>query len=277
MQDGKALQAGTSHFLGQNFSRAAGIRFLDRNTQLTYAWTTSWGVSTRLIGAIIMTHADDDGLVLPPRVAPAHAAILPVLNGRDDARVLAACRELAERARAVSWHGRPLALDVDARDLRGGDKFWQWVKKGVPLRIEIGPRDLDAGHAVLYRRDRPHKEKTTLPMADLPRRLPGILDEIQSGLLARATSFRDAHSRWVASESEIHDLFRGDDAPGFAYCWWDATPDDEKRLRESLQVTVRCLPLRPPTGIAGQPAAAAGPCAITGRQTPTVAVIAKAY
>jgi prolyl-tRNA synthetase len=277
MQDGKALQAGTSHFLGQNFSKAAGIRFLDRSAQLTHAWTTSWGVSTRLIGALVMTHADDDGMVLPPRVAPAHAAILPVLNGRDDARVLSACRDLVERARAVVYGGRALTMELDARDLRGGEKFWQWVKKGVPVRIEIGPRDLDAGQAVVYRRDRPHKEKTALSLSDLPARLPGILDEIQSGLLARATAFRDEHSRWVRSEGEIQEMFRGEAAPGFAYCWWDAGPEEERRLREVLQVTVRCLPLTVPTGVAGRPAGASGPCVLTGRSTSAVAVIAKAY
>ncbi|MBM4107521.1 MAG: proline--tRNA ligase [Phycisphaerae bacterium] len=277
MQDGKALQAGTSHFLGQNFSKAADIKFLDRNTQLTHAWTTSWGVSTRLIGALIMAHSDDDGLVLPPRVAPAHAAVLPVLNGKDDARVLAGCRELVDRMRALNYHGRALTLELDARDLRGGDKFWQWVKKGVPVRIEIGPRDLDAGHVVLYRRDKPHKEKAIVPLAELAARLPAILDEMQAGLLARATERRDASSRWVSSEGEIDKLFRGEGAPGFGYCFWAGSPEDEKRLRESLQVTVRCLPLTAPSGIAGQPAGASGPCAVSGKQTGTVAVIGKAY
>ena len=146
VQDRKAIQAGTSHFLGQNFSRASGIQFQTREGKQEFGWTTSWGVSTRLVGTVIMMHADDDGLVLPPRIAPTHIVILPV-TPKPETRdaVLAAANELAAQLRAITWHGAPLEVHVDQRDLGGGVKNWEWIKKGVPLRVELGPRDLESG------------------------------------------------------------------------------------------------------------------------------------
>src|SRR5687768_17259892 len=144
MQDRKALQAGTSHFLGQNFARASGIKFQDKDEKEQHAWTTSWGMSTRLIGALIMAHGDDDGLVVPPRVAPTHVVVLPIY--RDDAgrqRVLAYCDELARALRAERYEDRPVEVEIDDRDLRGGEKSWSWIKRGVPLRVEVGPRDVE--------------------------------------------------------------------------------------------------------------------------------------
>src|SRR5262249_22233199 len=139
MQDRKALQAGTSHFLGQNFSKASGIQFTDQNNALTHAWTTSWGVSTRLIGGMIMTHADDDGMVCPPKLAPAHAVILPVAQKPEDRqRVMDYCKALQKDLRAQSYGGAPVRVELDGRDLGGGVKLWQWIKKGVPIRLEIG-------------------------------------------------------------------------------------------------------------------------------------------
>ena len=160
MQDRKALQAGTSHFLGQNFSKACGIKFQSEQGREEFGWTTSWGVSTRLIGGMIMTHADDDGLVVPPKVAPTHVVILPV-TPKEETReqVLQSCRELAEQVRSQNFAGSAIRVEIDDRDLRGGEKYWGWVKKGIPLTLEIGPRDLENGTVFVGRRDQGSKRE----------------------------------------------------------------------------------------------------------------------
>ena len=194
MQDGKALQAGTSHFLGQNFAKAQNIKFASVSGAEEFCWTTSWGVSTRLIGALIMTHSDDDGLVVPPRIAPHHAVILPISRTDEErAAVLEACRGLEASLVAASFAGEAIRVKTDARDIRGGDKVWQYVKQGVPVRIEIGPRDLAAGVGSVCRRDRGPKEREAIPLAELPARLPAILAEMQQGCLSgRLPSARPA-------------------------------------------------------------------------------------
>ncbi|MEJ5298832.1 MAG: proline--tRNA ligase, partial [Armatimonadota bacterium] len=195
MQDGKALQAGTSHYLGQNFSRAAGIEFLDSDGQRKFAYTTSWGVSTRLIGGVVMTHADDDGLRLPPRIAPKHAVVLPVIPKPDqEAAVLAYADEVAARLSAVCYDGQSVRVSVDRRDLRGGEKNWQWVKKGAPLRLEVGPRDVEGRTVALYRRDRPPREKEFVPLEKLVADMPGLLQEIQDNLFRQALEMRQSRT-----------------------------------------------------------------------------------
>src|SRR5262245_30893929 len=193
MQDRKALQAGTSHFLGQNFAKASNIQFLDQNNKQVHAWTTSWGVSTRLIGGMIMAHGDDNGLVVPPKLAPAHAVILPVIPKPDDrTRVLDYCTRLQRELRAVEFAGRPVRVELDARDLRGGDKAWQWVKKGVPIRIEIGPRDIEKDSVFFGRRDKSPKDKASMQRAEFVGKVAGILQDIQDTLYANAKKFREA-------------------------------------------------------------------------------------
>ena len=184
VQDRKAIQAGTSHFLGQNFSRSSGIQFQTRDGKEEFGWTTSWGVSTRLVGTLIMMHADDDGLVLPPRIAPTHIVILPI-TPKPETRdaVLTAANELAAHLRAVAWQGAPLEVHVDQRDLGGGVKNWEWIKKGVPLRVELGPRDLESGNVAVTRRDggpvagdadlRKTSAKFFLPSFEFIRQAPG--------------------------------------------------------------------------------------------------------
>src|SRR5436190_13153753 len=195
VQDRKAIQAGTSHFLGQNFAKASGIQFLSRENKQEFAWTTSWGVSTRLIGTIIMAHGDDDGVILPPRVAPAHVVIMPVTPKPESrAAVLEAVNQLAAQLRAQTYAGEPIRVEVDARDIGGGQKSWEWIKKGAPIRVEIGPRDLEKGSVAVARRDRGPKEKEFPTSADFVSRAAGILDEIQSALLERATALRDANT-----------------------------------------------------------------------------------
>ncbi|MCU0858548.1 MAG: proline--tRNA ligase, partial [Pontiellaceae bacterium] len=160
MQDCKSLQAGTSHFLGQNFAKASGIQFQSREGCLETAWTTSWGVSTRLIGGMIMTHADDDGMIMPPRLAPSHVVILPIIRtDADKEKIMQYCNETAAMLRAQTYAGHPVDVVVDSRDINAGEKGWQWVKKGIPLRVEIGPRDMESGGVFVARRDKGAKEK----------------------------------------------------------------------------------------------------------------------
>lgn len=272
MQDGKALQAGTSHFLGQNFARASGIKFLDQDGAEKYAWTTSWGVSTRLIGGLIMTHGDDNGLMLPPRLAPAQVVILPVIH-KDDTRaqVLEYCGNLAAELGRVRYGDRPLAVEIDARDMRGGEKTWSWIKRGVPLRLEIGPRDIAAGAVSLTRRDRDARERRAVPRAEIAAAAPVILDEIQAGMLQRARDFRAAHTRQVNSRDEFYDCFKGsqEQVSGFVLAHWAGDGAVEQKLREELAVTVRCIPLDGPE----EP----GVCPFTGAASPRRVVFARAY
>ncbi|MFM8641598.1 MAG: His/Gly/Thr/Pro-type tRNA ligase C-terminal domain-containing protein, partial [Phycisphaerales bacterium] len=268
MQDHKALQAGTSHFLGQNFAKASEIQFLDADGQQKFAWTTSWGVSTRLVGAMVMTHSDDDGLVLPPRLAPTHVVILPVTHKPEAAKqVLDHCQKLAADLRAQQFAGRPVEVEVDARDMRGGDKMWQWVKKGVPLRVEVGPRDMEQGSVFVGRRDKPTKEKQSMPRDAFVQGIGALLQEMQDGMLARARAFRDEHTKRIDSKAEFEAFFTpkraGDDnAPseihgGFTLSHFCGDPAVEADVKNRLGVTIRCIPL--------EGAAEPGTCVITGR------------
>src|SRR3954465_14626007 len=180
VQDRKAIQAGTSHFLGQNFSRASGIQFQTRDGKQEFGWTTSWGMTTRMIGTMIMAHSDDDGLVLPPRIAPAHVVILPV-TPKEETRgaVLEACARVAAKLRATRFADQPIEVEVDQRDIGGGVKNWDWIKKGVPLRVEIGPRDLESGKVAVSRRDQPVKAKEFLPEDEFVARAAEMLDSMQ--------------------------------------------------------------------------------------------------
>ncbi len=280
VQDRKAIQAGTSHFLGQNFAKASDIKFLSRTNTQEYAWTTSWGVSTRLIGTLIMAHGDDDGVILPPRIAPAHAVILPVVPKEDTrAAVLEAAHKLATQLRAQSFHGEPLRVEVDARDLNGGAKNWEWIKKGVPLRIEIGPRDLDKGSVAVARRDKPHKDRIFPPVAEFVEGAPALLEQIQSGLLERATRLRDAHTVPIDSLEDFRAFFtpKNPDKPeihgGFALAHWNGSAEVEQRIKEELKVTIRCIP--DPGQIAG--AEEPGRCILTGEPSPRRVLFAKSY
>jgi len=249
VQDRKAIQAGTSHFLGQNFAKASGIQFLSRQNTQEFAWTTSWGVSTRLIGTAIMAHADDDGMIVPPRLAPTHVVILPI-TPKPDTRdaVLAAAGSLAEELRGQSYAGEPLSVEVDTRDLPGGTKNWEWIKKGAPIRIEIGPRDLEKGTVALSRRDRGHKEKQFLATADVIGQVPSILQEIQEALYQRALAYRDANTRDIDTRQEFDAFFTPQNAErpeihgGFARAHWCGSADCEAKIKEELKVTIRCIP-----------------------------------
>lgn len=275
MQDRKALQAGTSHFLGQNFAKASGIKFLSKEGTEETAWTTSWGVSTRLIGGIIMSHSDDDGLVVPPRLAPAHAVILPIYRSDDErAQVMEFCESLRRELRALTYCGQPLEVLLDDRDIRGGEKTWQHIKKGVPLRLEVGPRDVAAGSVFMGRRDLDAKEKKSVPRAELVQTVVAILEDMQSNMFNRAKAHREANTHKIDSLKDFVDYFtpKSEAKPeihgGFALAHWSAGQDVVDKLKE-LKVTARCIPLD------GEKEP--GKCIISGRPSTGRVVFAKSY
>ncbi len=271
MQDRKALQAGTSHFLGQNFSRASNIQFLDKEGSRQHAWTTSWGVSTRLIGGLIMAHADDDGLVLPPHLAPAHVVILPVIRKAETAQqVIASCEALAAALKAQNYAGAPIRVSIDTRDARGGEKVWTWIKKkGVPIRVEIGPREIEADSVFVARRDGPATKQISMKRGEFVATIGGVLDEIQNNLLLRGRAYFNENTRLIDSFQELISFFtparRGVDTEsdeihgGFALTRVAVDAETEAQLK-SLGVTVRCIPLDRDDG--------PGPCVLTGRRPP---------
>jgi len=234
MGDGRALQAGTSHNLGQNFAKAFGIQFQGRDKTLQHAWTTSWGVSTRLIGGVIMTHGDDRGLILPPRIAPYQVVIVPIPRGNWEETVLPKAREIRDALQA-----KGIRVMLDARDAyTPGWKFAEWEMRGVPLRIEIGPKDIEKSAVMVARRDT--REKQSLPMAGLADTLAARLDEIQQALLARALAFREEHTTRVSSYDEFKQVMEG--RPGFVIAGWCGSEECEGQIKAETQATLRNIP-----------------------------------
>ena len=279
VQDRKAIQAGTSHFLGQNFSRSSGIQFQTRDGKQEFTWTTSWGVSTRLVGTLVMMHADDDGLVLPPRIAPTHVVILPVTSKEETrAQVWEAADKLARELRNVLYHGVPIDVEVDRRDLGGGVKNWEWIKKGVPVRIELGPRDLKSGNVAISRRDKGVKDREFLRTQELVGRAGELLDSVQQNLFNRAKQFRDQHTRAIDSKAEFYDFFtsKNPEKPeihgGFARAHWNGSRDVEEQVKDDLKVTIRCIPFDDPAH-----PAESGRCVISGGSSTRRVLWAKSY
>lgn len=271
MQDGKALQAGTSHFLGQNFSTAYDISFSDQDGEVRNVWTTSWGVSTRLIGGLIMSHSDDDGLVIPPRIAPQHIVILPIYKGDEDRKtVLEYCESLKQAISEKYFHGQAVRVQIDDRDLRGGEKNWQWVKKGVPLRLEIGMRDIANDVVTTYRRDNPPKERISLQRDELIATVVDVLDDIQNNIFTRAKQRSEAKHIQVDNLDDFNKFFKSKDAEklGFVTCYAADTAEVEEMLKP-LNVTARCIPL--------QQNDTPGKCIFTGVEVNKQIVFAKAY
>src|SRR5205823_11000560 len=237
--DRKAIQVGTSHFLGQNFARASGIQFQTREGKQEFGWTTSWGMTTRMVGTVVMAHGDDDGVVLPPRIAPTHIVILPITTRQDtSAKVLETCDRLAAELRAKKYlDDVAIEVEVDRRNLGGGVKNWEWIKKGVPLRVEIGPRDLEKNSVEVSRRDQEVKAKESMPLEEFAARAPEILASIQDSLYARAKKFRDANTRVINSKKEFYDFFTpGDSAKpeihgGFALAHWNGSREIEEQIK----------------------------------------------
>ena len=258
-----ALQAGTSHNLGQNFAKAFDIQYLDRNNELQYCWTTSWGVSTRMIGAIIMTHGDDQGLKLPPVLAPTQVIIVPIWRKEGQK---AAVLEATERIQAALRER--FRVKVDAREeYTPGWKFHEWELRGVPLRIEIGPRDVEKESVVLARRDMPGKAgKSFAPMAGLTETVGQMLDTIQADMLAAAAAFRDANIHWAGRYDELQEIVRG----GWARAYWCGDPACEAKIKEDTKATNRCIPL-------DQEGAGAGRCIVCGQPAEKWSYWARAY
>jgi prolyl-tRNA synthetase len=276
MEDRKALQAGTSHFLGQNFAKASEIQFLNQAGQQEFAWTTSWGVSTRLIGGIIMTHADDNGLILPPKLAPSHAVILPVIHNEDTrARVLDYCESLRKELISQTYHGRPVTVIIDKSEGRGGEKYWAWVKKGIPVTIEVGPRDMAANAVFTGRRDKLDEKRSGMPRAEFVANFTRVLDDIQSNLFSKALQLREDNTVRIDTKEEFYAYFtpKNSDKPeihgGFAYAHYCGDPTVTAKIRDDLAVTVRCIPLDNDC----EP----GVCPFSGKPSPRRVIWAKAY
>jgi prolyl-tRNA synthetase len=284
MQDRKALQAGTSHFLGQNFAKASDIRFLDAAGKEQHAWTTSWGVSTRLVGGMVMTHADDDGLRCPPKLAPVHIAILPVLNkAPDPAKVIEYCMRIAKELRDQRFGDERVRVEVDTRDIAGGDKTWQWIKRGVPIRLEIGTRDMDQDAVFVAERHKGPKEKAGVSRSEFVATVAARLEGIQAALFNQAAELRKAHTKNIDSKEEFYEFFRapepvGPNAPtpihgGFALTHYSGEDAVEEKIKADLGVTVRCVPL--PESAYGDPSP--GVCPFTGKPSAQRVVWAKSY
>ncbi|HEY4287891.1 MAG TPA: proline--tRNA ligase [Puia sp.] len=262
MQDGKALQAGTSHFLGQNFAKAFEVKFSDKNNQLEYVWATSWGVSTRLIGGLVMAHSDDDGLILPPRIAPIQVVIVPIYKGDDRKDELdAKGKELAGRFKAAG-----ISVKFDHNDnTRPGFKFAEYELKGVPVRIAMGLRDLDSNSVEVARRDT--KEKKTTSLDGLTEYVKTLLEDIQQSMYNKAKAYRDSHITTADTLEEFERLL--DEKGGFILAHWDGTAATEEAIKDRTKATIRCIPLDNP--------AEEGKCILTGQPSSQRVLFARAY
>ncbi len=248
MQDRKALQAGTSHFLGQNFARASNIRFQSRDEEEIHAWTTSWGVSTRLVGGLIMTHGDDNGLVLPPQITPSHVVLMPIIRKSGErSEVMAYTEALAAALREQYFGDRKIQVEVDDRDT-GGSRGWDWIKKGVPLRVEIGPRDIAKQSVFVGRRDQDVGRKISIPRDRFVKEISDILEDIQKNLYDRAQRFAASHTTHIDDIGEFEAFFtpKNPDRPeihgGFALSHWCGATACEAKIKTDLKVTIRCIP-----------------------------------
>jgi prolyl-tRNA synthetase len=275
MQDRKALQAGTSHFLGQNFARASDIKFQSAEEKEEYAWTTSWGVSTRLIGGLIMTHSDDDGIILPPKIASSHVVLLPIIRKLEDRpKVMEFTESLAKELKEKFYGFRRVEVEIDDRDI-GGARGWDWIKKGIPLRIEIGPRDIAENSVFVGRRDQEHHHKTSLERNHFVAEITTILDEIQKNLFERAVSFKREHTIKIDKTGRFKEFFTPENPEkpeihgGFVLSHWCGSDECESRIKEDLSVTIRCIPFDMENE--------KGECVYCGQPSTNRVVFAKAY
>lgn len=269
MQDGKALQMGTSHFLGQNFSKASDISYMSREGNLEHVWTTSWGVTTRLIGAIIMTHSDDNGMVLPPRVAPSHIVIIPFVNKEETKeKVYSYCQELKKELEELNYFRKEVEVIFDDRDQRAGEKAWHWIKKGIPIRIEVGPKEIDEGMVSLFKRTDGPKDRIKLSKEEAVKTIPDVLESIQTTIFERAKEYRSKRMVKIDTKEEFYDYFSKKDC-GFALAHYNPEQSVEEKIQQDLNVTVRCIPIDLPKE--------EGVCPFTGAPSKQRVVFAKSY
>ena len=262
MQDGKALQSGTSHFLAQNFGKAFDVQFTSREGKLEYVWATSWGVSTRLMGALIMAHSDNNGLVLPPKLAPIQVVMIPIYKGTEELERIAGQLE----GLAAELKKRGISVKIDTRDnVRTGFKFAEYELKGVPVRLAMGPRDLAGGTIELFRCDTLSKE--TVPQEGLADRVEGLLDEIQANIYAKALRFRDSMITRVDTYDEFKRVL--DEKGGFILAHWDGTPETEELIKAETKATIRCIPVDAP--------AEEGVCIVSGKPSHRRVLFARSY
>lgn len=275
MQDRKALQAGTSHFLGQNFARASEIKFQTADETEAYAWTTSWGASTRLIGGVVMSHGDDNGIVLPPKVASSHVVLMPICRKESErASVMEYTETLAKALRDTYYNHRRLRVEIDSRDI-GGARGWDWIKKGIPVRVEIGSRDMASGSVFMGRRDKDPKEKMSVPKDRFLGEITQVMDDIQNNIFQKALKFRETNTRTIGVRGDFYSFFtpRDPEKPeihgGFALSPWCGEDACEEKIKEDLGVTIRCIPF-----VAD---AENGKCVCCGRTDSQPVIFAKAY
>ncbi|HSW94480.1 MAG TPA: proline--tRNA ligase [Gammaproteobacteria bacterium] len=269
MQDKKALQAGTSHYLGQNFARVFNIKFANAEGVEEFVHTTSWGSSTRLIGGLIMTHSDDNGLIVPPKIAPVHVVILPVIHKEEQrAAILEYSQKIADDLKNMSYGGRNLSVEIDQRPITGGEKAWSWVKKGVPIRLEIGPKEQEANTVFLGRRDKEYKDREAQDVRQFLATVTLQLDNIQETLFNRARDFQQQNTVKINCEADFYEFFTESDG-GFALAHWDGDPLVEAKIKKDLNVTIRCIPL------VTEPVP--GKCIFSGGESPQQVIFAKSY
>jgi len=270
MQDKKALQAGTSHFLGQNFAKSSQIRFQNQEGEMEFAWTTSWGVSTRLIGGLIMAHSDDNGLVLPPRIAPAQIVLLPIYKSDDEKKkVLEYMKKLKSDLEKTYYYHQPLEVILDDSNATSSARSWEWIKKGVPIRVEVGVRDLEQDALFVGRRDHEPREKKSVPREKFLHEINSILDNIQFAIYSKAKSFLKANTKIVDKKDEFFELFKSKGKQVFALSHWCGCAECEKAIKQELKATVRCIPF------ASQEEE--GVCIYCGKKSKRRVVFAKSY
>lgn len=248
MQDGKALQMGTSHYMGTNFAKGSGIKYLDESGNLQFAHTTSWGSTTRMIGAMVMVHSDDNGLIVPPRIARKHVAIIPFTMQRDtDVEVVKFCHKLAEELSKIEYYGQPIKVFVDERNTRAGDKSWDAIKKGVPLRLEIGARDIEQNKIPLYFRTKEKKDAEVLKREEIAAKIPKFLEEIHHTIYERAVHYRKANTVTVRSLSDFEEVFKSESFPNrFVLAPFSGDKTLEAKIQKDHGVTIRCIPHEQP-------------------------------
>ena len=272
MQDKRALQAGTSHFLGQNFAKGSDIKFQNEEGKEAFAWTTSWGTSTRMIGGMIMVHSDDDGLVLPPRVAPVHVVILPVFKkGEDYRRIMESAQSLKDALEEKQYNNTKVKVEIDSRDI-GGARGWEWVKKGVPVRVELGPRDMALNSVFMARRDEASTRKQSVNREEFINRITDILSNIQDNLFNRAVTYRKENTFEIDDQKKFYKLYKkakGFNNGAFVMAHWCGSQKCEEKIKKDLSVTIRCIPFDSPTE--------EGKCICCGNSSSRRVLFSKAY